>query len=589
MQRHCLTPDRRGWVCVAAWLGVTLAVASSPSPSFAQQARLSTAQVNVQAGNLTVAGGSFTTAFGDTSGLLVTMSAAVTDATGDGRGWHVDAVGTDGGLIVTRVDLQVAGGLAPTSSGNVTYPVVVPSGGTGVSIADALPNSGMGKFNLTIHAILSNSRTSTSLSVGSGVAASQPMVTKLGTDGGTTPGMTTSGGGSVAVTVPAGLLSAGSTLVFQNQTQAIVSGLPTPSSASFNLGASIFSIAATDSQGNELHSFSPPLTFTITPAPGDLANAGGDFTRIGLAYFDTSANTWQLVSCSVQGSSLLCTLSHLTLFATIVLPAGSTSSSTTTAQAGGAASAGVTTLTASTTGAVKQTIRPNGGSLSGRLLGGQAVEASVGPNTAGALFRQANVATVNILFDPQPALPNASALSLGGGVAAPVAAPFDLKVQPVDSDGNPLALTSETVALNVDITLPVLPVAAGQFSWLQGMYDSSGIFQGYIRPAADFDSATNTVALHPSVGSLAGTLFLPVAITPAWVQNFQPNVHLFSGPTADAVDFGPATDQQFNTFSVVAPQVAQRLFVYNPVSSNYGWIDVAGVGPAGPPDTGRGA
>jgi hypothetical protein len=33
----------------------------------------------------------------------------------------------------------------------------------------------------------------------------------------------------------------------------------------------------------------------------------------------------------------------------------------------------------------------------------------------------------------------------------------------------------------------------------------------------------------------------------------------------------------------VAPQVGQRLFVFSPVVANYGWIDVPGVGPSGPP------
>lgn len=36
-------------------------------------------------------------------------------------------------------------------------------------------------------------------------------------------------------------------------------------------------------------------------------------------------------------------------------------------------------------------------------------------------------------------------------------------------------------------------------------------------------------------------------------------------------------------FSLAAPQVGQRVGVYNPFTDNYGWIDVAGVGPAAGP------
>jgi hypothetical protein len=38
---------------------------------------------------------------------------------------------------------------------------------------------------------------------------------------------------------------------------------------------------------------------------------------------------------------------------------------------------------------------------------------------------------------------------------------------------------------------------------------------------------------------------------------------------------------------VLAPQVAQRLFVLNPATGNYGWIDVAGIGPVAAPTAGE--
>ena len=85
-----------------------------------------------------------------------------------------------------------------------------------------------------------------------------------------------------------------------------------------------------------------------------------------------------------------------------------------------------------------------------------------------------------------------------------------------------------------------------------------------------------------SLDAMQGTLFLPAIITPAYVQSHDPLVRIWSAPTADAVSFGVA-GPQFTTYTVVAPQISGRLFVFNPVTSNYGWIDVSGVGPTGPP------
>jgi hypothetical protein len=120
------------------------------------------------------------------------------------------------------------------------------------------------------------------------------------------------------------------------------------------------------------------------------------------------------------------------------------------------------------------------------------------------------------------------------------------------------------------------------FTWLQAIYDGQGNFLGYVRSPADFDASRGANLLHTTVGGLQGTLFLPVTLTPAWVQNFDPLVHMWSGPTLEARDFGFA-GPQFTTFTVEAPQIVDRLFVYSPVVNNYGWIDIGGVGPSGPP------
>ena len=81
---------------------------------------------------------------------------------------------------------------------------------------------------------------------------------------------------------------------------------------------------------------------------------------------------------------------------------------------------------------------------------------------------------------------------------------------------------------------------------------------------------------------LEGTLFLPVRLQPAQVSNFNGETHIWSSPFKDAANFGVAAPQ-FTSFTVVGPQVGQRILVFNPVTANYGWIDALGVGPVGSP------
>ncbi|MBV8086171.1 MAG: hypothetical protein JO247_15300 [Chloroflexi bacterium] len=245
-------------------------------------------------------------------------------------------------------------------------------------------------------------------------------------------------------------------------------------------------------------------------------------------------------------------------------------------------------------GPVNSTIGAAGGTVSASLPGGQPVNVLVPPSLlAGIQAALPSIANVSVTFDPAPPLPNgAAAGSLGGGDVITVSPPIDIKIVLKDTAGNPVSTgaagpagSAGAASQTVDVNLPVLtssqPAANGVFAWLQGTY-SGGTFVGYIRPPADFNPVTGTITVHVSVGSLQGTLFLPAVIVPAWVQNFDESAHLWSGPTADAVDFGPAGPPQ-TTFTVVAPQVAGRVYVFNPLTANYGWIDVASVGPSGPP------
>ncbi len=64
-----------------------------------------------------------------------------------------------------------------------------------------------------------------------------------------------------------------------------------------------------------------------------------------------------------------------------------------------------------------------------------------------------------------------------------------------------------------------------------------------------------------------------------WVQATEPT-ELWSGPTDGAISFGPVA--QWDYFQVVQAS-GPRLYVFNPRTKNYAWIDADKVGPSGPP------
>jgi hypothetical protein len=68
----------------------------------------------------------------------------------------------------------------------------------------------------------------------------------------------------------------------------------------------------------------------------------------------------------------------------------------------------------------------------------------------------------------------------------------------------------------------------------------------------------------------------PTAGPQIWVATHSPT-EVWSGSEPDAVSFGTA--QIGLPFRVLAPQEGARLFVYNPVTENVGWIDASAVGP----------
>lgn len=72
--------------------------------------------------------------------------------------------------------------------------------------------------------------------------------------------------------------------------------------------------------------------------------------------------------------------------------------------------------------------------------------------------------------------------------------------------------------------------------------------------------------------------------TPFWVKNHR-LTEMWSGQVnaPGVVSFG-TTSQQFCSFRVMLPEQEGRLYVFNPYSQNYFWIDADAVGPVGPPE-----
>ena len=84
------------------------------------------------------------------------------------------------------------------------------------------------------------------------------------------------------------------------------------------VGPSFTIEAANATTGEPLTSFSPPLALEYALSPSDLADVGGDPSRLKLAYERDGA--WIAVPCTLAANNTLaCTLSHLTRFALVVV------------------------------------------------------------------------------------------------------------------------------------------------------------------------------------------------------------------------------------------------------------------------------
>jgi hypothetical protein len=177
-----------------------------------------------------------------------------------------------------------------------------------------------------------------------------------------------------------------------------------------------------------------------------------------------------------------------------------------------------------------------------------------------------------LTFDPAPSNLNAVQKgSLGGGIVTPLGSPFTLDVDAPDEAT--IGLSFPSIAVPTDASL----------GYLYETRDGGGNFVGYLRAPTTFVPLTGRQDWSLTAAELRATLVLPVALRPAYVANFVPGLRIWSGPYEGAKDFGPA-DPLLTTYTVVAPQVGDRIYVLNEATKNYGWIDATGVAPTGPPE-----
>jgi hypothetical protein len=100
-------------------------------------------------------------------------------------------------------------------------------------------------------------------------------------------------------------------------------------------------------------------------------------------------------------------------------------------------------------------------------------------------------------------------------------------------------------------------------------------------PANPF-AATPTIVEEPTSLPATPTAFptqTPIPFQPYWVKNYR-QTEMWSGPQGQAgvISFG-ITSRQFCAFQVVKPQEGGRLYVLNPYSKDFFWIDADAVGP----------
>jgi hypothetical protein len=124
--------------------------------------------------------------------------------------------------------------------------------------------------------------------------------------------------------------------------------------------------------------------------------------------------------------------------------------------------------------------------------------------------------------------------------------------------------------------------SVGQWSFFQVIAPQGASRRLHVlNPSTGNYAYIDASAVGPSGPSAVGISGARVVMTRFWVQNFK-ETQLWSGIDARAVSFGGIA--QWSYLQVVAVQDgAPRLYVMNPKTMNYAYVDATAVGPSGPP------
>lgn len=150
----------------------------------------------------------------------------------------------------------------------------------------------------------------------------------------------------------------------------------------------------------------------------------------------------------------------------------------------------------------------------------------------------------------------------------------------IDAYGNtigsaiqPANQNQAAATLTVDLSrTPGEPLSVQVFNYAQDVPISYRLSVSGIAPTLASVPAAGT---PPPAGAGA-----PTGFQPFWVENFVATP-IWSGIDAAALNFG--LQPQFSGFLVVKPQSGSRLYVLNPRTNNFAYIDADAVGPSGPP------
>jgi hypothetical protein len=145
----------------------------------------------------------------------------------------------------------------------------------------------------------------------------------------------------------------------------------------------------------------------------------------------------------------------------------------------------------------------------------------------------------------------------------------------IGSAVQPAGQNQAAATLTYDLSrTPGEPLSIQVFNYAPGVQVTYHLSVSGIAPAF------STPAAAPPPPTTAATASPASAFQPFWVENFVVTP-IWSGADSAAISFGNAP--QFSSFLVVRAQTSSRLYVFNPRTGNYGYVDAAAVGPSGPP------